>query len=450
VRRAAAFFRSMAGRIFVVLLLGVVASASVALSLADAKRRRDLDRAHLERAAERTQDFIHLLDSLPGPMRARLGEVPAAGVSVVTGEVKAIAPAPALGALLTSRTGTPVTAETAPAQVCLPPPPGRPLRRPPDEPDIRPPQCWLVGLTLKDGARVRLAVDAPPLVGEGRGFDPFYLAVLAVGVAVLALIVARMAAAPINRLGRAARELGGDLDRPPLEEAGPTEVREAAHAFNAMQTRLRRSLSERTQMLAAITHDLQTPLTRLRLRLEKVADEDLRARLLGDLGAMQSLVREGLELARSAETTEPFAVVDVDAMLESLVEDAVEVGGRASLAGGCGADVRARPLALRRCLSNLVDNALKYGGDAEVSAVRRQDRIAIVVRDHGPGIPPQALDAVFDPFVRLESSRSRETGGAGLGLAIARALAERCEASLSLANHPAGGLEAVVSLPAAA
>jgi len=180
-----------------------------------------------------------------------------------------------------------------------------------------------------------------------------------------------------------------------------------------------------------------------------VEDEALRARLLADLAAMQSLIAEGLELARSAETTEPFAAVDVDALLESLVEDAAELGGRALLAGGCGVDVHARPMALRRCLSNLVDNALKYGGGAELSAVRRPGGLVIAVRDHGPGIPDEDLARVLDPFVRLETSRSRETGGSGLGLAIARTLAEACNARLALRNHPDGGLEATVTLEVA-
>jgi signal transduction histidine kinase len=313
---------------------------------------------------------------------------------------------------------------------------------------MRPPRCWIVAVKLKDGAVMRLAVDAPPVADASRGFGPFYLALLALAVAALALVVARMAAAPINAFGDAARELGGDLNRAPLPESGPTEVREAARAFNTMQKRLQRGLTERTQMLSAITHDLQTPLTRLRLRLEKVADEDLRSRLLADLAAMQSLIREGLELARSAETTEPFAVIDIDSLLESLVEDAIEVGGHIRMAGGCRADVRARPLALRRCLSNLIENALKYGGRVEVAAGRLRDLIVVTVRDHGPGIPEADLEVVFDPFVRLEPSRSRETGGAGLGLAIARTLAEKCNATLALRNHSAGGLEAAVTLQA--
>ncbi|MEE7561489.1 two-component sensor histidine kinase, partial [Xanthomonas sp. Kuri4-2] len=226
--------------------------------------------------------------------------------------------------------------------------------------------------------------------------------------------------------------------------AGPAEVRSAALAFNAMQRRLQRHLGERTQMLAAITHDLQTPLTRLRLRLENVQDEALRERLVGDLAAMQALIREGLELARSAESAEQPVALDLDSLLESLVEDACEAGAPARFERGCGRVLMLRPLAMRRLFSNLIDNALKYGHGARVSAEHQAGSVVVRVGDDGPGIAEEALETVFDPFVRLETSRSRETGGAGLGLTIARTLAEKDGATLVLRNVDGGGLEAVV------
>jgi signal transduction histidine kinase len=443
----------MAGWIFVLLLPGVLISALLALGLADARWRHDLDLAHMERAADRTSDFVNLLNATPQSERAALAARFGPDVKPVSGDAIATTAAPAFALLLKARLHQPAVVAAAPPGACWGSPApfrlqarrGRALL----DARMRPPQCWIVGVTLADGSPARLAISAPPVISDEREVDPLYLTVLAVGVAIVAGVVARVAAAPINALGRAARALGADLNRAPLPETGPTEVRDAAAAFNAMQRRLQSSLNERTQMLGFITHDLQTPVTRLRLRLEKVDDEALRARLLADLAAMQSLIAEGLELARSAETTEPFAVVDVDAMLESLVADAAELGGRAGLADRCGIDVRARPLALRRGLSNLIDNALKYGGDAEVSAARRPEGLAIVVRDHGPGIPEDELARVLEPFVRLETSRSRETGGSGLGLAIARTLAEKCHGGLALRNHPQGGLEATLTLEVA-
>lgn len=456
-KRIAAFFRSMAGRIFLVLLLGVAVSASLALGLGDAKRRADLDRLHLERAADRTQDFVGVLNSTTEPVRGRLASRGARGVRLARDSAQGNTPDPAFAALLAARLGAEahVTAADADYETCR--------RAPRDDgqtsaqreaelranlpPGVEPPKCWLVSLTLDDGTSVRLAVDTPPrLVGENRAFDPIYLIIMALGVGVLALIVARMAAAPLRGLADAAGELGRDLNRAPLPEAGPAEVAAAARAFNTMQTQLQGHVAGRTQMLAAITHDLQTPLTRLRLRLEKVADPVLKARLVADLAAMQDLVREGLDLARSQETAEAFATVDLDSLLESLVADAADAGEAATFTTGAGSDVRARPQALRRCIANLIDNALTHGGGAEVSAAAERGDVVVRIRDHGPGLPDDKLEAVFDPFVRLEDSRSRETGGSGLGLAIARALAERNGGVLALRNHPDGGLEAVLTL----
>jgi signal transduction histidine kinase len=187
-------------------------------------------------------------------------------------------------------------------------------------------------------------------------------------------------------------------------------VQRAAEAFNAMQHRLQRHLAERTQMLAAITHDLQTPLTRLRLRLENVSDEALRERLIGDLAAMQALVREGLELARSAESAEQRAALDLDSLLESIVEDTAEGGADVVFEGGTGAVLMLRPLAMHRLFSNLVDNAVMYAR-ARVRVERSGGAITVMVADDGPGLAEEQLEAVFDPFVRVETSRSRETGG---------------------------------------
>jgi signal transduction histidine kinase len=163
---------------------------------------------------------------------------------------------------------------------------------------------------------------------------------------------------------------------------------------------------------------------------------------------MQALIREGLDLARSADTTERFVVLDLDSMLESLVEDEAGAGRKAVFLKGAGRDVRVRAQALRRCLANLIDNAIAYGDSAEVSARADGGNIIVRVRDHGPGIAPDKLEAVFEPMVRLEDSRSRETGGAGLGLAIARRLAQQNGGELTLENHPAGGCVAVLVLPA--
>jgi len=282
--------------------------------------------------------------------------------------------------------------------------------------------------------------------GLPGGLDPVFLSVLAIGVGALTFFAARMAAAPLNDLSRAASALGGDLNRLPLVERGPREVRDALRAFNAMQTKLRDHVIDRTHILASITHDLQTPLTRLRLKLERVEDIALRSRLIDDLNRMQALVRQGLDFSRGNQAEEPFVLLVLDSLLESVVHDAAEGGCAVTLVKHSGYDVEARPQALQRCLANLLENAVNHGGSAEVSATQLSGEVHVRIRDHGPGIPPDQLEAVFEPFVRLGSASSGRAGGVGLGLTIARQLAQKNDAELLLTNHPAGGLEACLIL----
>jgi signal transduction histidine kinase len=260
--------------------------------------------------------------------------------------------------------------------------------------------------------------------------------------------VARMTARPFRQLAQAAQDLGQDINRPPLDLLGTTEIRQASAAFNAMQARIRQYIFQRTQMLAAITHDLQTPLTRMRLRLEKVSDRELQERLIGDLSAMQEMVREGLVLARSMDTTESMRMLDLDSLLEAVCADASDAGQAVTLQGKASMAVLGRPLDLRRCLGNLIDNAVKYGHDARVCVDRITGTARIRIRDTGPGIPRSELGRVFDPFYRVETSRSRESGGTGLGLTIARNITEQHGGSITLTNHPEGGLEVTLMLPA--
>jgi len=276
---------------------------------------------------------------------------------------------------------------------------------------------------------------------------PVIMMIYFVCLLVLAYLVSRVAIRPLRDLASAATRLGADIASSPLPERGPTEVREAAVAFNAMQARIRRDLRERTSMLAAITHDLQTPVTRLRLRLEKVPDGELRAKLIADLAAMSETIREGLDLATSLDAREPLQRVDLDSLIESLCTDAHDAGHDVTASGTTGTTVLASPNALRRCVTNLIDNAIAYGRYARVSSAREGGYAAVRIRDGGPGIPADRLGAVLDPFVRLETSRSRETGGTGIGLTIANNIATRLGGSIALRNHPEGGLEVTLRLP---
>jgi signal transduction histidine kinase len=434
------YFGSMAGRLFLLLLVGVMGSASIALGMADIRRQADLRRIRLERISDRVQDFISLVNSAPAPLRMELISRGITGLRPASGAEKIEKADTELTQRLNSRIGPGIRADHVIPWTCFPPGADRRI--------YMMLNCRLISATVADGLTIRVVLVSPQddNFGLPGGLDPVFLSVLAVGVGALAFFAARMAAAPLNDLSRAAGALGGDLNSLPLLERGPREVRDALRAFNAMQTRLRDHLIDRTHILASITHDLQTPLTRLRLKLERVEDIALRSRLIDDLDRMQALVRQGLDFSRGNQAEEPFVLLVLDSLLESVVHDAAEGGCAVALVEHSGYDVEARPQALQRCLANLLENAINHGGSAEVCARQLNGEVHVRIRDHGPGIPPDQLEAVFEPFVRLGSSPSRRSAGVGLGLTIARQLAQKNDAELSLTNHPAGGLEACLIL----
>ncbi|WP_049418587.1 HAMP domain-containing protein, partial [Stenotrophomonas maltophilia] len=329
-KRLRHFLSSMVGRLFVILLLGMSVAAIGATMLATSKRQQEFERQNLNRIADRLQGYVNLLDGNP-ELRERLLEIGGPSVRALQPGARLGRADTALMEVLDDRPGPVSRAHVhftsfrsciPKLQDLLPPPPPGHRRHPRErDPAFIPPKCRAVDVTLNDGTLLKLALDSPAVAHNGiLAVDPWFLTLLVLAIAVLAYIVARMASAPLQELAAAAEDLGDDLQRDPLPLRGPREVQRAAEAFNAMQHRLQRHLAERTQMLAAITHDLQTPLTRLRLRLENVSDEVLRERLIGDLAAMQALVREGLELARSAESAEQRAALDLDSLLESIVE----------------------------------------------------------------------------------------------------------------------------------
>ncbi|HEX6007689.1 MAG TPA: ATP-binding protein, partial [Burkholderiales bacterium] len=237
------------------------------------------------------------------------------------------------------------------------------------------------------------------------------------------------------------------IDRPPLAEGGPVEVARAARAFNTMQSRLQRYIRDRTRILAAMSHDLKTPITRLRLRSELLGDGELRTRFTRDLDEMESMVAATLDFLRGLESGEAVQPIDVTALLESLQADLAETGGVVRIEGRAARAYPGRPQALKRCLSNLLENAIKYGKTATVRVEDDATRLEISIADEGPGLPDAELERVFEPFYRTEQSRSRETGGTGLGLTIARSVAEIHGGKIALRNRPEGGLEARVTLP---
>lgn len=273
------------------------------------------------------------------------------------------------------------------------------------------------------------------------------IALLLAAVVVVSLIAVRWTIRPLNTLADAAEELGKNINRPPLEEKGPLEVVRAARAFNTMQSRLAGYLRDRTRVLAAMSHDLKTPVTRLRLRAELLDDAQLRARFTGDLQEMESMVGSTLDFLRGMEHGETVKPVDIMALLESLQADMQETGGKVGIQGKSFRPYPGRPQALKRCLGNLVENAVKYGNAALIVVDDNEQRLEIRIQDEGPGLPPSELEKVFEPFYRVEGSRNRDTGGTGLGLTIARSVAENHGGNLRLNNRAEGGLEARLTLP---
>jgi signal transduction histidine kinase len=308
------------------------------------------------------------------------------------------------------------------------------------------PEHVQVHLQLTDGMPLTIDYRPPPRIPMLSWFPATMLAQLAVLGACCWLAV-RTATRPLHQLAQAADALGPSMAPSRVPEHGPSEVARAARAFNAMQQRIAGYMAERIQILAAISHDLQTPITRMRLRVDLMDDAPQQAKLRQDLQAMETLVREGLAYARTLHGAEEAPLrVDPDALLDSLVCDYTDAGQNVTLHGSIGRECLLRPQALRRVLGNLIDNALKFGGSAAITAgVQADGGLLVTVRDHGPGIPAEALEAVFEPFHRLEASRNRETGGTGLGLAIARqlTLAMRGELTLHRIDQAeGGGLEA--------
>ncbi len=274
----------------------------------------------------------------------------------------------------------------------------------------------------------------------------FNLLLLVVIMAIALFVTARTITLPLSQLARAADRIGRDVRQPKLEVKGSREVRDAARAFNTMQDRLQRYLDSRTRVLAAMSHDLKTPLTRLRLQVETLDDDDAQVRIGKQLDEMESMVRGALALFRGLDDDEALASVDVNALLVTLQSEFSQMGGVVTVEGTVQADFFGKPQALKRCLTNLIENAIKFGGAAKIHV---QDGAAIVihVEDDGPGVPEEELERVFEPFYRIESSRNRDTGGTGLGLSIARDIAQAHGGSLSLRNLPERGLEATLTLP---
>jgi signal transduction histidine kinase len=458
--------RSLFGRLLLVLASGLIVAQLLSAAINLAERDSVLVRASGMRPAQRVADIVRLLDSLSPDERARivdilsvpplvvsLDRVPAAEDSTTPGGPHAAMFSAVLRAALgddrpirVTMMGTPPAWTPGPAGAS-----GRPMggpmgpagmhRFPPDGLSI------LTQVRLQDGTWATFDTQVNP---ESVGLPWRLLATLLIllgTVLVLSYVAVRWVTRPLQTLATAADELGRDINRPPLPEGGPAEVGRAAHAFNTMQTRLVRFIDERTRLLTAMSHDLKTPLTRMRLRSELLEDENLRQKFEADLLEMEAMVTQTLEFMRGLTNREPPQLVDIMGLLESLQAGNEAMGRTVTIDGRITRPLRGEPRLLKRCLGNLVDNAVLYGKQAEIRVDETADLLTIRVRDHGPGIPTGEIEKVFEPFYRIEGSRSRDTGGTGLGLSIARTIAQAHGGDVRLRNLEHGGLEAAVTFP---
>ncbi len=308
-----------------------------------------------------------------------------------------------------------------------------------------------ISLTLSDGQRIIASHHYP----EGKTLTPSRHLPLLTGyflvIAVITLLAMRWAVLPLQRLARAADVLGRDLSGAPLAETGPREVRQAAHAFNTMQSRLASYLHDRLRILAAISHDLKSPITRLKLRAEMLADACQREKFLRDLEEMENMIAATLDFLRGESRQENGVLLDINALVSTLRDDMQAINAFVEVNGEASRPLLARPQALRRCLANLLDNAVRYGkganGGVLITLEDSAETLKLHIDDNGPGIPEGELEQMFEPFRRGESSRNRATGGTGLGLAVARNLARAHGGNVSLSNRPEGGLRATLTLP---
>ncbi len=462
--------RSLFGRLVLVLVGGLLLAQLASAYINFAERDQLLYRAGGMRLAQQIADIVKLLDPLPDAERRKIVAVFNAPPLFVSLDRPPIAPAADPGdgdfqlsmfsAMLRFALGEDVRialtrADPAALAERFRPMPGmggmmhgprfgpgtRGMGFAPEAP------AFTVQVPLHDGALATFDSSVEPPAAAAPLRLVLALALLLVAVVAVSLVAVRWITGPLSTLAGAAEALGQDIHRAPLPETGPQGVQRAARAFNGMQQRLARMISERTRTLAAISHDLKTPITRMRLRTELLEDAALRDKFEHDLGEMEQMVTQALEFMRDASDREPVQRIDAMALLESLQADFHDAHKPVEIEGRVAAPLPARPLALRRCLSNLVENALRYGGSARIRVDEDAGAINLRVLDGGPGIPAEDLEKVFEPFYRGDSSRGRDTGGYGLGLAIARNIARAHGGDLTLANRAEGGLEAVLRLP---
>lgn len=471
--------RSLFSRLTLVLLGGLLVAQLLSFAIHMHDRSELLAQASGMQSAQRIADIVNLLDTLPPAERQKIVRVLAAPPLAVSLDRPPLLPADAnsetgarallFATMLRRYLGNerPLTVAMAVGRPGYPNRPGtggggagmHAPRWAEGGGESAPPMMryggggsggglvFVAQVALRDGTLATFDTRPPQTTEHWPYRLLASILLLLAAVIAVSLIAVRWATRPLKTLADAADELGRNINRPPLAEQGPAEVAQAARAFNTMQSRLAGYLRERTQVLAAMSHDLKTPITRLRLRAELLQDEEMRDKFERDLREMEGMVASALDFLRGMDNGEPLQPVDINALLESLQADLRETGGAVTLEGRAASPYPGRPQALKRCLANLLENAVKYGRTAHVVVDDGAGGLRISILDEGPGIPAEHLERVFEPYFRVEGSRSRDTGGTGLGLAIAKNAAELHGGRIELKNRPEGGLAVLLLLP---
>ena len=440
---------SLFARLVLTFVLGMALTMLVTLWVQLPDREAFVFRISALRAAYRLADMLKLMDQLPSSSREKLAAIavarrvdttlgvpPPAAATLEPGSSAAV-----FHDLLLEDLGRdwPIVVEVSPAQVL------------PEAGGAQPTEGFEFKgqAQLSDGTWVGFRLQEPRrLPIWPRRLITNMLIIVGV-LALLSLVAVRWVTRPLHRLAQAAEALGRDINRPPLGESGPQEVRRAARAFNAMQERLSRYIRTRTGILAAMSHDLKTPITRLRLRAELLEQPELHDKFVRDLREMENMVNATLGYMKGLDDREPLRSIDIRALVGALAADSEELSQPVQVRGEPVGSFFGKPEGLKRCLQNLLDNATRYGRDVELQIEDSADALTLYVRDRGPGIPERELERVFEPFYRVEASRNPSTGGSGLGLSIARNLAQSMGGDVTLRNREGGGLEAKVVLPRA-
>ena len=455
--------RSLFGQTLLILLAGLIVSNAVGSWLYTADRAEAVRAVGGFAVAQRIANLTRLVQDAPPDWRGRI----IAGLSDQSFRVtlsnrppplhpgfEDAAASQAVKAYLTEQIGGAPGGTTPEPRVAVYAPRGPPFRgfhpgfgRSPMMHGLGDFRDLQVAMPLADGQWLSFVTGFPatgPALSRQFMISMAIMALIILGVSVWAV---RRVTAPLSKLAVAAERLGHDVTAPPLPETGTVETRRASRAFNDMQVRLRNLIENRTRLLAAISHDLRTPLTLLRLRAENVVDAQERDKMLATIGEMDAMIGAALNFARDEAAAEPARKADLVALTQSIVDDMSDAGMPVTMAPAAPLVAECRPATLKRALINLIDNAVKYGKTAHVAVQKAGSSIEITIDDEGPGIPEAELARVFEPFYRVEASRSRETGGVGLGLAIALSTVQAHGGRIELANRPEGGLRARVSLP---